>query len=214
MFPFAVSAPPHAFFAVRWPKPCTHTHDHSATLLPSRSASSRAQRASARNMTGSASASAPLSDPLAPAETVASTSTLTADPDPASMQVDSDDASLSRSNSVQLGEEGEEISSVRRSSLRRDLKGKGKERATQVKIKDEPTTVSLSLHDTSFSNQTVRASISTSAGALFRFRAVQRRPLFCVSLSRRSSVLRRVSSCLPSLVCKSADGCKRRPGRR
>lgn len=121
------------------------------------SASSRAQRASARNMTAVVPALATASDLLSPAEAYASSSTLIPDPDLLSMQVDSSDNGLSRSNSVQLGDEGEQISSTRRSSVRRDLKGKGRERAVQVRVKEEPTTVSLSVHEPAL-NQTVSAS--------------------------------------------------------
>ena len=118
----------------------------------SRSSSSRAQRASARGMAVTASTSAVVSETSAPAEDVASSSTLIPEPD--SMQVDSDDAMLSRSNSVQPGDE--EVSSARRGSLRRDIKGKGKERAAQVRIKEEPESVCLSVYDVQPPNQTVR----------------------------------------------------------
>lgn len=108
-------------------------------------------------MTALVPALATASDLLAPVEAVASSSTLIPDPDLLAMQVDSSDNGLSRSNSAQPGDEGEQISSTRRSSVRRDLKGKGKERAVQVRVKEEPATVSLSAHEPAL-NQTVSAS--------------------------------------------------------
>ena len=139
------------------PKPCPPPC-RTALLRPLRSASSRAQRASARNM----SAAAPPSDPPALVEAVASSSSMIPDADVLALQVDSDDNMKSRSNSVQLGDEGEQISSMRHSAIRRDPKGKGKERAGQVRVKEEPSTVSLSTHDAP-SNQTVSKSCVISA---------------------------------------------------
>lgn len=107
-------------------------------------------------------AAAPASDPPALVEAIASSSTLIPDSDPHTMQVDSDDNMMSRSNSVQLGDDGEQISSTRRSSVRRDTKGKGKERVGQVRIKEEPTAVSLGTYEAP-SNQTVSKSRSISA---------------------------------------------------
>ena len=59
-------------------------------------------------------------------EAASSSHHLVADPDPAAMQLDSDDAMLSRSNSVQPLTEGENGTDIR--SLSRRDKGKGKER--------------------------------------------------------------------------------------
>ncbi|EKM55772.1 uncharacterized protein PHACADRAFT_256634 [Phanerochaete carnosa HHB-10118-sp] len=114
------------------------------------SSSSRAQRASARSMAVTASTSAAASETSVPADAVASSATLIPESD--LMQVDSDDAMLSRSNSVQLGDE--EVSSARRGSLRRDIKGKGRERAAQVRVKEEPETISLSAYDAQAPSQT------------------------------------------------------------
>lgn len=112
--------------------------------------SSRAQRASARNMAATASTSATASETNMPTDAVASSATFIPESD--LMQVDSDDAMLSRSNSVQPGDE--ETASNRRGSLRRDVKGKGKERAAQVRVKEEPETVSLSAFEPQLPNQT------------------------------------------------------------
>lgn len=120
--------------------------------------SSRAQRASARNMTTVVPTLAMASDVQLPGEAVASTSALIPDADSQAMQVDSDDAMFSRSNSAQPGDE--DGSSTRRSSLRRDNKGKGREKAAQVRVKEEPLPVSLSAHEAAPSNQTVSTSIS------------------------------------------------------
>lgn len=62
------------------------------------------------------------------------------------MQVDSDDAMLSRSNSLQPVDEGENGAVGRRGMARRD-KGKGKERTSAVRVKEEPSTVSLNAND-------------------------------------------------------------------
>ena len=52
------------------------------------------------------------------------------------MQIDSDDAGFSRSNSLTLQEEPESVSSMR-NGARKD-KGKGKERVAGVRVKEEP----------------------------------------------------------------------------
>ncbi|GJE97073.1 hypothetical protein PsYK624_132830 [Phanerochaete sordida] len=114
------------------------------------SSSSRAQRASARSMAATASTSASALETNGPADAVASSTTVISEPE--LMQVDSDDAMLSRSNSVQPGDE--DGPPTRRGSLRRDIKGKGKERAGQVRVKEEPETVSLSAYEPQPPSQT------------------------------------------------------------
>jgi hypothetical protein len=104
-------------------------------------------------MTSTALTSAALSDPHALGEAVASSSVQLPDPNLQAMQVDSDDAMFSRSNSAQPGEE--DGTSTRRSSLRRDTKGKGKEKAAQIRVKEEPLSISISAHEIPQSNQTV-----------------------------------------------------------
>ncbi|KAI0688764.1 hypothetical protein BC835DRAFT_1371433 [Cytidiella melzeri] len=102
--------------------------------LDKSSATSRAQRASARNMTTTTMPP----EPAALVEAVASSSHLLSEPDPLAMQIDSDDADLSRSNSVApIAEDPESLSSSIRSSARRD-KGKGKESAAGVRMDEEP----------------------------------------------------------------------------
>lgn len=76
------------------------------------------------------------------------------------MQVDSDDAMLSRSNSVQLPEDGEPGVATRRSSLRRD-KGKGKERVAPVRVKEEPAVVSLCTNESPLLNASVSGAIGS-----------------------------------------------------
>lgn len=107
----------------------------SLSLSPHSSATSRAQRASARNLTalGAPEASIPL-------ESVASTSQLIPDSDPLAPGPDSDDAMMSGSNSVPPGEEvGYNASNAR---ARRE-KGKDKERDSGVRVKDEPVAFAL-----------------------------------------------------------------------
>lgn len=153
---------------------------------PARSASTRAQRASARNMTAAAPAPVAASDPSAPLEPVASTSNMRTDLESLNAHPDSDDAMLSRSNSVHLIDEVENISSTR-SSLRRE-KGKGKERGAAVRVKEEPAAFSLSTHEPTLANPSVCLS-PVSQRALLNVFAVQRRPLFGVSLPWVASIL-------------------------
>lgn len=70
------------------------------------------------------------------------------------MQVDSDDAMLSRSNSVQPPNEGNGATNPRRSVPRRD-KGKGKERVGAVRIKEEPVTIPLIVNEPPLLNTAV-----------------------------------------------------------
>lgn len=87
-------------------------------------------------------------DLTGPAEAIASSSHLVSEPDSLAMQVDSDDAELSRSNSlVPITEDPESVSSSMRSSSRRD-KGKGKEKAVAVRIKEEPATATVPTNET------------------------------------------------------------------
>ncbi|KAH9951481.1 hypothetical protein B0H21DRAFT_719147 [Amylocystis lapponica] len=108
------------------------------------SATSRAQRASARNL----GAAAPASDPVLPAETMASSSQLIPDSDPPMAPLDSDDPALSRSHSLLNAEdESPPISNHRRSHAPRKDKGKGKERDGAIRVKEEPSAVSLAATD-------------------------------------------------------------------
>ncbi|KZT69057.1 hypothetical protein DAEQUDRAFT_302117 [Daedalea quercina L-15889] len=105
------------------------------------SVASRAQRASARHLTANAS----VTDASAHLEPMASSSHLAPDVDPASIALDSDDPALSRSNSVPPGEDMVVVghSHLRGGPTARKDKGKGKERDTAVRIKEEPTMVAL-----------------------------------------------------------------------
>lgn len=108
------------------------------SLPETRSATSRAARASARNLGANASAS----DPPGPLDPAASSSLLLSDSDPLSMALDSDDPALSRSNSLPVGEDPIPSSNVRNEAHRRD-KGKGRERDAVVRVKEEPSVVAL-----------------------------------------------------------------------
>ena len=88
-------------------------------------------------------------------EAVASSSHLAVESDGAAMQIDSDDAMLSRSNSVQPMEEGENSAAGRRG---RD-KGKGKERVAPVRVKEEPAAVLLNTTDSTHVNAAVSGLI-------------------------------------------------------
>ncbi|OCH95270.1 hypothetical protein OBBRIDRAFT_800668 [Obba rivulosa] len=105
--------------------------------------SSRAQRASARNLSAVA---APASDAPLSGEPVASSSHMVSDADALMIPVDSDDPMLSRSNSVFNLEEPTSISSGRRATSRKE-KGKGREKDAVVRVKEEPTTISLSMSE-------------------------------------------------------------------
>ena len=117
--------------------------------IPVHSASSsRAQRASARQL---AAPSAPLAQ-----EAIASTS-LIPDSDPIAIPMDDDDVMMiSRSNSVPNGDtpldtdlipNGDEDSSASTVKRSRRDKGKGKEKDVGVRVKEEPGSISLNLHD-------------------------------------------------------------------
>ncbi len=99
-------------------------------------------------------ATASTSEAPVPIEAVASSSQLADTQDPPTTQLDSDDAMLSRSNSVQNIDEGDSIMVTRRSASRRD-KGKGKERGAPVKVKEEPMTVSLNVNEPVLANASV-----------------------------------------------------------
>lgn len=98
------------------------------------SASSRAQRASACSLAAS--------DPLAIGESVVSSHNLLSGTDASMIPIDSDDMRLSRSSSVQVAEDIESGHSNLRSGGRKD-KGKGKERGSGIRVKEEPAAVSL-----------------------------------------------------------------------
>ncbi|KAI0340697.1 hypothetical protein BDW22DRAFT_1360130 [Trametopsis cervina] len=98
------------------------------------SATSRAQRASARRVATAVTTS----EQAGTTGAIASSSHLPSEPDNLAMQIDSDDAQLSRSNSAApIAEDPDSnYSSVRTTGLRD--KGKGKERAGGVRVKEEP----------------------------------------------------------------------------
>ena len=110
------------------------------TALPDRagcsSVADRAQRASARNLNANAS----VADASAHPEPLASSSHAISEADPLSVALDSDDPTMSRSNSIPPGEDVVvHQSHVRGGPAARKDKGKGKERDMGVRIKEEPT---------------------------------------------------------------------------
>ncbi|PCH38298.1 hypothetical protein WOLCODRAFT_130817 [Wolfiporia cocos MD-104 SS10] len=134
-----------------------------ARLDKGSSATGRAQRASARNL----STTHPPSDPLAPADTTASSSQLI-DVDPPSMFVDSDGPALSRSNSLGLSEDPTVASShIRGTQVPRHEKSKGKEKDVSIRVKEEPSVVPLPVGNpvTPLSNED-HCSACRSLGAL------------------------------------------------
>lgn len=108
---------------------------------PHSSASSRAQRASARNLAAGAPSEAPF-----PLESVASSSQVIPDSDPLTAIPDSEDVVMSRANSVPLLEEG--VSTVSNKRSRKD-KGKEKDRDISLRVKEEVLPVTLHPHETS-----------------------------------------------------------------
>lgn len=118
---------------------------HAWACHQTRSATTRAQRASARNF----GANAPASDPLAPLETTASSSQMVSDSDPLSMALDSDENAMSRSNSLPNADDPTVASShMRTSHISRKDKGKGREKDAAVRVKEEPSAVTLAMNDT------------------------------------------------------------------
>ncbi|KAI0371792.1 hypothetical protein BV20DRAFT_941308 [Pilatotrama ljubarskyi] len=103
----------------------------------------RSQRASARNL----AAGGPLSDPIAGPEVAASSSQLAPDYDPLSIPLDSDDVMVSRATTAHAeGSPPESVLPVKRvrGRMGKDSgKGKERERDAVVKVKEEPTVVSL-----------------------------------------------------------------------
>ncbi|CCM02914.1 uncharacterized protein FIBRA_05028 [Fibroporia radiculosa] len=98
---------------------------------------SRAQRASARNLNVSTS----VVDSSAILEAMASSSNLIPDSDP--IAIDTDEPVLSRSNSLPNVEEVVSINgNSRRGTTRRD-KGKGRDKDAGVRVKEEPSVVTL-----------------------------------------------------------------------
>ncbi|KAI0075473.1 hypothetical protein K474DRAFT_1391773 [Panus rudis PR-1116 ss-1] len=127
--------------------------------LDKSSGSTRAQRASARNLTSTAPP-----DTAAALEPTASSSQLIPELDPLAANLDSDDLAMSRANSEPGVDDGSSATPNKR--LRRD-KGKGKEKETTMRIKEEPTTMGLGLQDapSSFPNED-HCSACRSFGAL------------------------------------------------
>lgn len=125
-------------------------------------ATSRAQRASARNL----SANAPASDPPAPQEAMASSSYQIPDSDLVSMAVDTDDLTLSRSNSLPNGEDAVASSNLRSTQPHKRDKGKGRERDPVVRIKEEPSVVTLSMSDPALLTNEDHCSSCRSLGSL------------------------------------------------
>ncbi|KAM5535620.1 hypothetical protein V8D89_010787 [Ganoderma adspersum] len=129
--------------------------------------SSRSQRASARSLAGVA----PSSEPIVVSEATASSSHGLSDFDPQLLPLDSDDAMVSRATSLHGDDsppQSVEPPSKRQRARAQKDKGKGKEREREpaVKVKEEPTVVSLSEHvPASFPNED-HCSACRSLGAL------------------------------------------------
>ncbi|EIW60665.1 uncharacterized protein TRAVEDRAFT_57839 [Trametes versicolor FP-101664 SS1] len=103
----------------------------------------RSQRASARNL----SAAGPMSDPITAPEIAASSSQLPPDYDPLLLPLDSDDAIMSRATTAHAEDSPPEtappIKRGRGRPVKENGKGKERERDPVVKVKEEPTMVSL-----------------------------------------------------------------------
>ncbi|KAI0332088.1 hypothetical protein GY45DRAFT_1321387 [Cubamyces sp. BRFM 1775] len=140
--------------------PGTTYSSHFASTIPSASADmdgprrkrarldkagerSRSQRASARNL----AVAGPLPDQIVAPEVAASSSQLGPEYDPLSLPLDSDDAMLSRATTAHAEDSPpESVPSAKRGRGRPPKdngKGKERERETTVKVKEEPTMVSL-----------------------------------------------------------------------
>lgn len=108
------------------------------------SAVDRAQRASARNLNANAS----VADASAHSVPLASSSHAISESDPAFNPLDSDDPTMSRSNSIPPGEDVVvHQSHVRGGPAARKDKGKGKERDLGVRVKEEPTVCTLPVNE-------------------------------------------------------------------
>ncbi|KAJ8481419.1 hypothetical protein ONZ51_g5996 [Trametes cubensis] len=103
----------------------------------------RSQRASARNL----AVAGPLPDQIVASEVAASSSQLGQEYDPLALPLDSDDAMLSRATTAHAEDSPpESVPSAKRGRGRPPKdngKGKERERETTVKVKEEPTMVSL-----------------------------------------------------------------------
>ncbi|OSD02774.1 hypothetical protein PYCCODRAFT_1435055 [Trametes coccinea BRFM310] len=101
----------------------------------------RAQRASARSL----AVGGPLSDPITAPEASASSSQLPPEYDPLSLPLDSDDAMASRATTAHPEDMPSESAPSAKRGRGRSVKdnGKGKERESTVKVKEEPGMVSL-----------------------------------------------------------------------
>lgn len=117
---------------------CRYTQLRRCLSLSS-SASTRAQRASARNLGAGA---APNELPMLQ-ETLASSSHQIPVSDPAMIATDIDEPMLSRSNSVLHMDEPMLLNGSKRSSGSRKDKEKGKEKEGSLRVKDEPLAVNL-----------------------------------------------------------------------
>ncbi|GBE82530.1 hypothetical protein SCP_0409140 [Sparassis crispa] len=101
-------------------------------------------------MNGAVSASDPIQ------EAMASSSHLILDSDPISLPLDSDEAMLSRSNSLLNADDSTPPrNSLRRSQAPRRDKGKGREKDVGVKVKEEPFAVTLAMSEVVPSNRLV-----------------------------------------------------------
>ena len=162
------------------------------------SVADRAQRASARNLNANAS----VADASAHSEPLASSSHAISEADPLSAALDSDDPTMSRSNSIPPGEDVVvHQSHVRGGPVVRKDKGKGKERDMGVRVKEEPSMGTLLVSDYpatgvsfSYGDQKYRPLMY-----LCRPRSqlspheVKRRPLLFMPLTRGPHLLRWVS---------------------
>lgn len=170
-----------------------------------RTASGRAQRASARNQNGAT--------PAVPLESTSSADGPTQfQPGPSPMETDSltgipdDEPVLSRSNSsLNLHDLPAPTSHGR---TKRKDKGKGKEvEPAPVKVKEEPKNVLLPSPDPPTSNLVCSPCLVLHLTHLLP--QAKRRSLLFLSLSRRSRVLRWMSSSFSPLVSRSAYGERR-----
>ena len=188
--------------------PCTHRP-------PLNSAeSSRSQRASARSLAGVA----PSSEPIVVSEATASSSHGLSDFDPQLLPLDSDDAMVSRATSRNGDDsppQSVEPPSKRQRARQQKDKGKGKEREKEpaVKVKEEPTVVSLSEHaPASFVSPFLLCEHPFCVG--LNLRPAQRGPLLCLPLAGRAGVLRWLYQGLPLAMSRSSNGGKRPSGGR
>ncbi|KAF9818920.1 hypothetical protein IEO21_02458 [Rhodonia placenta] len=107
-----------------------------------------------------------LANPPAPQEAMASSSYQIPDSDLVSMAVDTDDLTLSRSNSLPNGEDAVASSNLRSTQPHKRDKGKGRERDPVVRIKEEPSVVTLSMSDPALLTNEDHCSSCRSLGSL------------------------------------------------